>query len=90
MIDIIELRHSLHRIPELAFQEFKTKAMWKKTFCVFYKTSRKIWHLHYFQNSPGLLLEYSPAKGNYLLFRADMDEATYNRKNRSSFCFGTS
>ncbi len=30
-MDIIELRHKLHRIPELAFQEFKTKALLEKS-----------------------------------------------------------
>lgn len=86
MIDIIELRHSLHRIPELAFQEFKTKAMLEENILrLLQNQPENLWHLHYFQNSPGLLLEYSPAKGNYLLFRADMDGLPITEKTGVPF-----
>jgi len=74
MIDIIELRHNLHRIPELAFKEFKTKALLEESILkILQNQPENIWKLHYFKNSTGLLLEYTCAKTPYLLFRADMD-----------------
>ena len=74
MIDIIELRHNLHRIPELAFQEYKTKALLEESiFKILQNQPENIWKLHYFNNSTGLLLEYTCSKKPYLLFRADMD-----------------
>ena len=73
-MDIIELRHKLHRIPELAFQEFKTKALVEECIKeILEKQSKQIWKLHHFQNSPGLLLEYTVTNEPYILFRADMD-----------------
>ena len=73
-MDIIELRHKLHRIPELAFQEFKTKALVEECIKeILEKQSKQIWKLHHFQNSPGLLLEYTITNEPYILFRADMD-----------------
>jgi len=86
MIDIIELRHNLHRIPELAFQEYKTKALLEESiFKILQNQPENIWKLHYFNNSTGLLLEYTCTKKPYLLFRADMDGLPIAEKTGVSY-----
>jgi N-acetyldiaminopimelate deacetylase len=67
-IDVIEVRRLLHRIPELAFQEVKTREL-----LLDYLKKLQGITIHLFSNSTGILVEYSPVEGDYLLFRADMD-----------------
>ncbi|MEN6445473.1 MAG: amidohydrolase [Candidatus Cloacimonas sp.] len=74
MLDLIELRHNLHKIPELAFKEFKTRALLEESISKILQDQPKdTWKLHHFNGNTGLLLEYTCAAGPYLLFRADMD-----------------
>ncbi len=78
----IELRHELHRNPELSFSEFKTTKLlinWiKKT-----DKSRKIKiHTPY---KTGLLAEYTINNKDYLLFRADIDALPIIEKNNIGF-----
>ncbi len=67
MLDLIKIRKEMHRIPELAFEEFKTKEYLMNIL----KTFKDI-EIHTF-DFPGILVEYSHGKGEYTLFRSDMD-----------------
>lgn len=75
-----EIRQRLHKIPEIAFQEFETK----KLLLGVLSTIQGI-AIHQFQNSPGILVEYSHGVGEYLLFRADMDALPVEEKTRCIF-----
>lgn len=66
--DLYSLRRELHRIPETAFSEQRTKALLLEQLSRLDGIT-----VHQFQNSPGLLVEYSHGEGGYRLFRADMD-----------------
>ena len=63
----IELRHRLHSTPELMFQEFETT---KIIFDAVSKLENIIIHRPL---ETGLVVEYTVNKGDYLLFRADID-----------------
>jgi N-acetyldiaminopimelate deacetylase len=67
MLNFIKIRKYLHQIPELAFEEFKTKEYLLKIL----KMLKDI-KIHTF-DFPGILVEYSHGKGEYTLFRSDMD-----------------
>lgn len=67
MLNLVEIRKDLHRIPELAFEEFKTKKYLIKILKAFNNIK-----IHTF-DFPGILVEYSQGKGDYTLFRSDMD-----------------
>ena len=67
-IDLSEVRKQLHQIPELAFQEVKTRDL-----LLSYLQDLKGITVHSCANSTGILVEYSQGEGAYLLFRADMD-----------------
>jgi N-acetyldiaminopimelate deacetylase len=66
--DLAEIRRKLHQIPEIAFQEFRTKELILK-----YLENLEGIRIHLFEHSTGILVEYSHGQGQYLLFRADMD-----------------
>jgi N-acetyldiaminopimelate deacetylase len=78
----VELRHRMHQIPELMFQE--------------YETTKLI--LNNLENIPGikihrpietgLIAEYSVNNGNYLLFRADIDALPIKEETGVSFASG--
>ncbi len=70
-MDIISLRHGLHKIPEIAFAEHKTKALLLKYLSSLSLDSQ--WSIKEFATSPGLLIEYTACEAAYRLFRADMD-----------------
>jgi N-acetyldiaminopimelate deacetylase len=63
-----EIRQKLHRIPEIAFKEYETKEL-----LLHLLSEVEGIIIHQFSESPGILVEYSHGKGEYLLFRADMD-----------------
>jgi len=66
--DLIAVRKELHRIPEPAFQEVKTKAL-----LLSYLQMLPDIVIYELQQSTGILIEYRHGKGSFLLFRADMD-----------------
>ncbi len=67
MLNLIKVRQDLHQIPELAYEEFKTQDYILERLA-HYPGLR----IHHFKPT-GLLVEYQAGKGDYLLFRADMD-----------------
>ncbi|PKN80266.1 MAG: amidohydrolase [Candidatus Cloacimonetes bacterium HGW-Cloacimonetes-1] len=79
-IDSISLRKNLHRIPELAFEEHKTKAL---LLSILLKMSGI--RIHQFETNTGILVEYSHGEGSYKLFRADMDALPIAEKTGCSF-----
>lgn len=74
-INLAQIRKDLHQIPELAFEEYKTKAYIKSTLESWLGGIGSPWELIEFQSSTGLLLVYKAgkAKDGFQLFRADMD-----------------
>ncbi len=67
MLDLIEVRKDLHRIPEIGFNEFLTQEYLLRIL----KRLPGI-EIHSF-DFPGLVVEYTHGDGPYRLFRADMD-----------------
>lgn len=67
MLTPIELRHSLHRNPELMFHEFETTNILKRNL-----EELKSIVIHQ-PLETGLVVEYTVDSGSYLLFRADID-----------------
>ena len=63
----IELRHKLHQIPELMFNEFQTTSLLLDTLNEFpkIKIHRPL--------ETGLIVEYTVNDGDYILFRGDID-----------------
>lgn len=70
----IALRHALHKIPELAFEEHKTKALLMSELTDL-TGSDKRFKIIQFKHSPGILVEYhgGASEDQFKLFRADMD-----------------
>ena len=67
MKDLYDIRKKLHRVPEIAFNEFKTQEIILNEF-------KGISDFKLTKFDPtGLLYEYSFGDGEYILFRADMD-----------------
>jgi len=73
MIDLEHIRRQLHEIPELAFQEKKTKAYVLKTLKSIIPQKDHTWKIEEFKHSNGLLVSYRPSDTPFRLFRADMD-----------------
>lgn len=67
-LNLFEVRKSLHRIPEIAFKEYKTKQL-----ILHYLQDTVDIKIHEFSTNTGILVEYSKGTGEYTLFRADMD-----------------
>ncbi|MDD2230432.1 MAG: M20/M25/M40 family metallo-hydrolase, partial [Candidatus Cloacimonetes bacterium] len=72
-MDATSLRHALHQIPELAFEEHKTKAMLLEYLQSVPGIAGERWTIHEFKHSTGILVAYTAGHGTYKLFRADMD-----------------
>ncbi len=78
-MDAAQLRHKLHLIPELAFEEQKTKALLLQELLAL--GLNESWSIKQFSQSHGILVEYRGLKGkepsdqeeSFRLFRADMD-----------------
>jgi len=70
-MDFVALRHKLHKIPEIAFGEHKTKALLMQSLNSMSLDSQ--WKTREFTNSPGILVEYKTGEGSFRLFRADID-----------------
>lgn len=76
MKELYSLRKSLHHKPEPAFEEHETAAIlleYLKQQMAMYQDAQAMFKIHRFQNSPGILVEYTCCQGAYKLFRADMD-----------------
>jgi N-acetyldiaminopimelate deacetylase len=67
MLNLLNIRKELHQIPELAFQEYETQNYILKQLAACQNI-----RIHQFKPT-GLLVEYKPGSGKFLLFRADMD-----------------
>ena len=80
MIEPTSLRKDLHRIPELAFEEYKTKAL---LMAILLKVPQI--KIHQFETNTGILVEYSHGEGPYKLFRADMDALPIAEKTGCNF-----
>lgn len=90
MLDPIAIRHHLHRIPELAFEEHATKGFLKQQITELLATDilrAKAFELTEFQSSTGLLLVYRGAADNegFKLYRADMDALPLVEESGCSF-----
>jgi len=66
--DLISIREELHQIPEIAFEERLSSR-----YIIKQLEELPGIMIHRFQNSTGILVEYSHGEGAYRLFRADMD-----------------
>lgn len=84
MINLVEARHALHEIPEIAFAELKTKALILKLLEEV-TAGDKQWVIHEFKHSTGILVEYSAGKDSYRLFRADMDALPIDENSGCAF-----
>lgn len=68
MMDLIEVRHQLHRLAEPSGEEQKTKQFILETLSFF-----KPHQIHTFADSNHIVAEYDFGEGPTLLFRADFD-----------------
>ncbi len=78
----VELRHTLHKNPELSFKEFETTKLLIKNIESI-DTSKKIKiHTPY---KTGLLVEYKVNSDDFILFRADIDALPIKEQNDIEF-----
>lgn len=90
-MDSVTLRHKLHAIPEIAFEEVKTKATLLEQLAALRLDAT--WKIRQFARSTGILVEYrgqeveesSSREGGFRLFRADMDALPSVEKTGCSF-----
>lgn len=89
MFDPIFLRHELHKIPELAYQEHKTKALILKYLKEMTSSQgvKDLFEIIEFPDSTGILVVYaaSTEDEDYQLFRADMDALPSDEKTGCDF-----
>jgi len=78
----IELRHTLHKNPELAFNEIKTTKLLIDNIKELETSSKIKIHTPY---KTGLLVEYKVNGGNFILFRADIDALPIKEENEIEF-----
>ncbi|QQS37926.1 MAG: amidohydrolase [Ignavibacteriales bacterium] len=85
MISPIELRHKLHKNPEIAYQEFKTTELISESI----KNSDPKNQLKIHRPFPtGLLVEYTVNTDPYILFRADIDALPIKEETEYPFKSG--
>lgn len=79
MTDAVLLRHELHKIPELMFQEFRTTALLLSAVQALpgLTIHRPL--------ETGLIAEYKINDGGYLLFRADIDALPIKEMTEAGF-----
>lgn len=82
LITPIELRHILHRNPELSFHEFETTQLLKDVISKLPESS--VLKIHT-PMSTGLLVEYKVNNNGFLLFRADIDALPIIEENQIEF-----
>lgn len=78
----IELRHLLHKNPELSFNEFKTTRLIHDNISAFENSHKIKIHTPY---KTGLIVEYTVNDGDYILFRADIDALPIKEENQIDF-----
>ncbi|MGA8265380.1 MAG: amidohydrolase [Ignavibacteriaceae bacterium] len=78
----IELRHTLHKNPELAFNEVKTSKLLIDNIKGLDNSSKIRIHTPY---KTGLLVEHKVNEGNFILFRADIDALPIKEENEIEF-----
>jgi N-acetyldiaminopimelate deacetylase len=78
-MNLYEIRKQLHRIPEIAYKESKTQALILALF-----QDNPLLKVHTFQTT-GILFEYTVNKGQYQLFRSDMDALPITEKTGCAF-----
>ena len=74
----IELRHTLHKFPEIAFKEFQTTNLLIDNIQNLTGANNIRIHKPY---STGFLVEYTVNDSDYLLFRADIDALPIKEEN---------
>jgi len=79
IMNLINIRKDLHKIPELGFEEVKTHDY---IFQLLRKFKALEFHTFEF---PGILVEYSYGNGKYKLFRSDMDGLPITEKTNCGF-----
>jgi N-acetyldiaminopimelate deacetylase len=65
-MNLVEVRHKLHMMPEIAFREFKTQAYIKELLTNLSISYEEV-------AGTGILARWESGDGPYILFRADMD-----------------
>lgn len=78
----IELRHTLHKNPELAFNEVKTTKLLIENINGLPGSSKIKIHTPY---KTGLLVEYKVNDSDFILFRADIDALQIKEENEIEF-----
>ena len=79
MLDPVELRHTLHKFPELMFEEFKTTE-------ILLKNIEGISNIKILRPlKTGFIAEYKVNNGNFYLFRADIDALPIKEETGVSF-----
>ena len=79
MLDLYKIRKDLHKIPELGFEEFKTQQYILNILKKFKNLKIRLFDF------TGILVEYSYGKGEYKLFRTDMDALPIKEKTNCDF-----
>lgn len=82
MLTPIQLRHLLHKNPEIAYQEYKTTELILKSIKAIDKSHRLKFHLPL---PTGILIEYKVNESEFLLFRADIDALLIKEQTNISF-----
>jgi len=78
----IQLRHTLHKFPEIAFKEFQTTKLLIDNITILPGANSIKIHKPF---ETGLLIEYNVNDGDYLLFRADIDALPIKEENEIQF-----
>ncbi len=78
----IEMRHTLHKNPEISFREFKTTELIISSVRSLSGSDMLKIHTPY---TTGLLIEYKVNKKPYILFRADIDALPIKEVNNIEF-----
>jgi N-acetyldiaminopimelate deacetylase len=78
----VELRHTLHKNPELSFNEVKTTQLLIDNIKGLHSSSKISIHTPY---KTGLLIEYKVNDGSFILFRADIDALPIKEENKIEF-----
>ena len=78
----VELRHTLHKNPELSFNEIKTTQLLIENIRGLAASDKIKIHTPY---KTGLLVEYKVNDGDFILFRADIDALPIKEENDIEF-----